>query len=103
MGKKEKNLHVARMARRVLADSDGPVEMLEMECLIPKYGLGNVLQARSRPDIRIFPLKDIIMGPLTVTQKSRAASRNYQVEDYETLKNQFVVVKSMEINNISII
>jgi len=38
-------LYVAKILRRFLEDENGKVQSLQMECLMPKYSSGNVLQA----------------------------------------------------------
>lgn len=95
-------LNVAKLVRRFLSDENGEVEMLEMECLIPKHGHGNILQASSNPEKLIFPLKDLIMGPLKVEKKSRVASRSFEFKEYESLKMHYEVVKTMDIGSLTI-
>ena len=41
--KRRKTLYIAKVVRRFLIDVGGPVEKLEMRCLMPKYGSGNVI------------------------------------------------------------
>jgi len=52
-------LYVAKALKRFLADENGIVECLQMECLLPKVGSGNILIATPKhlpPDIGMFSL-----------------------------------------------
>ena len=78
-------LHVAKLLRHFLDDENGPVASAEMECHMAKVGSGDVLQATPfhlPRDTAIFPLQDVISGPLLVIPKARD-SRSYQVQGYE--------------------
>ena len=59
---------MAKLVRRFLSDENGNVEVLKIECVIPKHGSGNALQAIRNPEKVTFPLKDVIMGPLKHSQ-----------------------------------
>ena len=75
-------LHVAILLRRFLDDENGPVVSAEMECNMAKVGSGDVLQATPSHfprDTAIFPLQDVISGPLLVIPEARD-SRSYQVQ-----------------------
>ena len=78
-------LHVAKLLCHFLDDENGPVASAEMECHMAKVGSGDVLQATPfhlPRDTAIFPLQDVISGPLLVIPKARD-SRSYQVQGYE--------------------
>ena len=101
-GGKMPMLYVAKVLRRFLTDENGPVDKLEMECLMPKYGSGNILQAGPShlpPDISQFALHDIIKGPLIVIPIVRM-SRSFEVKDYDELKSHFQVTRSVDLKNI---
>ena len=66
-------------------DENGPMTSVEMECLMAEVESGDVLQAmwfHLPHDIVIFPLQDVISGPLLVIPKA-SHSRLYQVQCYE--------------------
>ena len=41
--KRRKTLYIAKVLRRFLLEAGGPVDKLEMRCLMPKYGSGNTI------------------------------------------------------------
>ena len=94
-------LHVAKVLMRELYDVEGPVKSIQLECLMPKIGPGNVLKAPPAhlPDRDFFPFHDIIYGPMEVTAKARD-DRAYVVKDYEQLKSHFEIVKAADFKNI---
>ena len=98
MGGKVPMLNVAKLLRCFLGDENGPVASVKMECLMAKVGSGDVLQATSfhlPRDIAIFPLQDVISGPLLVIPKTRN-SRSYQVQGYANLKSLFKIYQTID-------
>ena len=68
-GKKKSHLYVGKATRRFLDDVDGPVEGIEFDCLKPHVGTGTILLSvpeHLQRDVDIFPLRNIIDGPLKV-------------------------------------
>ena len=97
-GGKVPMLHVAKLLHRFLDDENGPVASVEMECLMAKVGSGDVLQATPfhlPRDTAIFPLQDVISGPLLDIPKARD-SRSYQVQGYENLKILFKIYQTID-------
>ena len=96
-GGKSPMFYIAKLLMRELYDEDGPVKQIQLECLMPKFDSGDVLQAPPphRTDIDFFPAHDIICGLLNVTPKPR--SRAYIVNDYEKLKNNFELIKNVDL------
>ena len=63
-----------------------------------KVGSGDVLQATPfhlPRDTAIFPLQDVISGPLLVIPKARD-SRSYQVQGYENWKSLFKIYQAID-------
>ena len=94
-------LYVAKVLKRELFDVDGPVKSIQLDCLMPKIGSGNVLKAPPQhlQDIDFFPVHDIICGPLDVTPKPRE-SRAYVVKDYDRVKSHFETLKNINLKDI---
>ena len=92
-------LHVAKVLMRELYDVEGPVKSIQLECLMPKVGSGNVLKAPPAHLPDFFPFHNIIYGPMEVTPKARDG-RAYFVKDYEQLKSHFEIVKAADFKNI---
>ena len=101
-GKKRKTLYVAELLSRFLVDEAGPVDKLEMRCLMPKVGSGNILNDTPElhpEDIGMFDLKDVIAGPLSVSKVSKR-SRKYSVAEYDQVVKLFNDVKDTDLTNI---
>ena len=66
--KKTKGLYIGRLLKRFLKDEDGAVDSIQLHCLKPKVGSSTILEDTPDhlPDITIFPVHDIIAGPLKV-------------------------------------
>ena len=88
--KRRKTLYIAKVVLRFLIDVGGPVEKLEMRCLMPKYGSGNVIDDTPElhpDDIGFFTKEDVISGPLYMTCKPRECK--FIVEGYEKIVELF--------------
>ena len=88
-GKKKGHLYVGKATRRFLDDVDGPVSGFEFDCLKPHIGTGTVLTSipdHLERDIGIFPIHDIIDGPLEVMPLK---SGKWNVPAYSKLKEKF--------------
>ena len=75
-----------KMVRRFLEDADGPVQGMELDCLSPHVGTGTILAsvpAHLQPDNAVFPIFDIIAGPLEVTPLK---AEKWNVPAYTLLK-----------------
>ena len=88
-------LLVGKVLKRFLEDENGPVESLEIRCLKPKTGSGTVLEdtPESLPDIGLFDLHDVILGPLEVIA---VKGNKFEVPLYSTLVDHFHIVKKMK-------
>ena len=87
--KKKPMLYVGKCKRRFLQDKDGPVTGLEVDCLKPHVGSGNILQSLPShlpADIDIFPPYNIISGPIDVIPMKGG---KWQVPCYAFLKETF--------------
>ena len=95
--KRRKTLYIAKIIQRFLDDHEGEVESLEMRCLMPKHGSGNVIDDTPEllpDDNGIFTKEDVIAGPLSVECKPR--ERKFIVKDYEDIVDFFNKVKDLE-------
>ena len=86
-GRKQK-LYVAKVRRRFLFDKDGPTESVELECLKPNVGSGNILESAPPhlPDIDRFDISNVIAGPIIVKPLK---SGRWEVPSYNNLKTIF--------------
>ena len=73
------------------------MEGIEMDCLKPHVGTGTIL--KSIPDHLprdqfIFPIQDIIVGPLLV-EPLKGVPPKWNIPNYDLLKSQFEVYARM--------
>jgi hypothetical protein len=95
-GKRRKMLYVAKFIRRFLDDDGGPIDSIEMRCLMPKNGSGDILEDTPDhlpDDIGQFKMMDVIAGPLTVTP---VPPQKFVVKGYDRLVVFFDKVKDLE-------
>ena len=85
-------LLVGKVLKRFLEDENGPVDSLEIRCLKPKIGSGTIVEntPESLPDIGLFDLHDVIMGPLEVIP---VKGNKFNVPLYSTLVDHFHIIK----------
>jgi len=97
--KKKGQLLIAKLQRRFLFDEGGEIESLEMRCLKPKVGYGNILDDTpdNLPDIGQFKLHDVLQGPLDVAPKF---PNKFTVANYEQIVNMFDRIQKCDWKNI---
>ena len=85
--KRSCQLYIAKVLRRFLEDKRGPISNIQMRCLKLKVGSGTILEdtAAHCPDIQMFPLCDIIAGPLDVIPRK---GRLFDVTKYEWIMKE---------------
>ena len=92
--RKTENFFVGRIVRRFLSDdTNGYVCALEVDCLQQKYGVGdNILKEyeEGKKDVGIFPIYDIICGPL---EGEFLGNRKWLFKQYGDIKAYFEAVK----------
>ncbi|CAK8690374.1 unnamed protein product [Clavelina lepadiformis] len=95
-GKKKKtSLYIGKVTRRFLEDENGPVHGLEIDCLKPHVGQGNVLKSvpdHMPSDIDFFPVCNIISGPLRVEPLEGS---KWHVSKFAAVKRVFNDAKSI--------
>ena len=65
MGKKVHHTFIARLQKRFIADSDGPVQPIECVCLKEKLGFSDtVFEEEANPRSEIIVISDVMIGPL---------------------------------------
>ena len=87
--KKKSYLYVGKATRRFLLDKDGLANALELDCLKSRVGNGTALQSYDKStekDLFIYPLHNIIAGPIKVIPKKFP---NLDVPDYQKLEKTF--------------
>ena len=69
-------MSVGRATKRFLAEEEGQVTALELDCLKPRVGSGLILEAypEGQADIYVFLIKDVILGPLLCTLPKKKGS-----------------------------
>ena len=79
----------------MLMDVDVPIDKLEMWCLKLKVGTGTELEDNTphRADINMFPLCDIIAGPLIVTPTK---GLYFNVTNYQIIYDFFFKVTDID-------
>ena len=92
--KRTKRLYVGRLLKRFLKDEDGDVDSIQLHCLKPKVGSGTVLEDTPDhlPDISIFPVHDVIAGPLNVIQ---IRGEKMDIPDYDLIEDMFHKVSGL--------
>ena len=71
MSKRERNLFIGKATQRFLNDEGGLIMMLEIDCLEQKLGTTDcILKQAKKSDVDIFPVQNIICGPLNVNPLS---------------------------------
>ena len=108
---KSASLYIGRMKKRFLNDEGGMVLALELDCLKRKLGItDNILREAKRKDVDVFPIKDVIQGPLQMNPLRggcwECPSYKIIIKHFEEAKkldrnllyNNFVM-KLMEVNN----
>ena len=91
MHNKSAGLYIGRLKRRFLNDQGGFVLALELDCLERKLGVtDNILWEAKTKDVDVFPVKDVICGP--VDMKPLKGGR-WECQSYETVVKIFEEVK----------
>ena len=101
---KNKN-HLYKAVRRYMDDIDGPATGLEIECLKPYVGTGNILESvpeHLERDFNIFHIFNVIDGPLDVVPLKDG---KWEITSYQYLKEkfqecQYLDRKTLYINNV---
>ena len=71
MSKRERNLFIGKATQRFLNDEGGLIMALEIDCLEQKLGTTDcILKQAEKSDVDIFPVQNIICGPLNVNPLS---------------------------------
>ena len=94
--KKKHVLYVGKATKRFLADSDGPAESIELDCLKPHFGSGKILEGipdHLPRDLDIFKVSDIIAGPLDV---NILRGNKWEVKEYDDVKRTFEQVTKFD-------
>ena len=87
--KRKAQLYVGKATRRFLTDVDGHTSGIELNCLKPHVGSDTILESvpsHLPADIDVFPLHNIIDGPLEIIPLK---SHKWNVPAYESLKRKF--------------
>ena len=76
------------MLKIFLKDEDGAVDSIPLHCLKPKVGNSTVLEDTPDhlPDISIFPVHDVIAGPLNVIP---IRGKKMDIPDYDFVEKTF--------------
>ena len=91
---KSAGLYIVRVKKRFLNDEGGMVLALEFDFLERKLGVtDNILQEVKRKDVGVFPIKDIIYGPL---QMNPLRGRRWECLSYEIVIKHFEEVKKLD-------
>ena len=96
VAKKKSHLYVGKVMRRFLEEEGGPTKDLEINCLKPHVGSDTVLESvpsHLTPDVTVFPIHDIIYGPLEVVPMK---SGRWNVPEYGELKTKFEICCSID-------
>ena len=99
-GSKKQAVFVAKATRRFLSDENGKAYALEMESLKPKIGSGTILQSvpqHQGRDISVYPLHNIIAGPLEVIPMK---NNKWNIPAYESVKEVFSKCEQIDRENI---
>ena len=94
-GKKKTSLYIGKVTRRFLEDENGPAHGLEIDCLKPHVGQGNVLASvpdHMPRDLDFFPVCNIISGRLRVEPLKGS---KWRVPKFAAGKRVFNDVKSI--------
>ena len=93
--KKKSYVYVGKALKRFLQDVNGLAIGLEMNCLKPKIGSGDVLESYDvgQEDIAVVKLSNIISGPLSVTPLRHG---KWQINGYSGIINTFDRVKKLD-------
>ena len=68
MSKRGPNLFIGKTTQRFLNDEGGLITALEIDCLEQKLGTTDcILKHAKKSDANIFPVQNIICGPLSLT------------------------------------
>ena len=90
---KSAGLYIRRMKKRFLNDEGGMVLALELAFLERKLGVTDILREAKRKDVDVFPVKDIICGPL---QMNPLRGGRWQCPSYETVIGHFEEAKKLD-------
>ena len=91
----KKSLYIGRAIRRFLIDDDGEVTHLELDCLKPRVGNVNILDGyppEHDGDKYLYPLEDVLGGPLDVVPVPR--KRSWRVVNLDKIETFFETVKN---------
>ena len=72
------------------------MDAIEMECLKPYFGAGDILQeipSHMPQDIGLFPMRNIIAGPLDLRFENDG---KWKVFGYQNIKAFFDIVKNFD-------
>ena len=89
-------LYLGKVIRRFLEDPDSLASGLELDCLKPPTGNDGILEelpSHLARDIDIFPLYNIIAGPLEATLMK---GNKWLFKSYQDVKATFAMVKKIE-------
>ena len=87
---------VGRVIRRLLTEKDGQVTHMELDCLKPKVGNGNILEGYpdGQSDHYAFPIHNVFGGPLQseLVPKKKA----WRFPDLDTVEDFYKKVKDFK-------
>ena len=90
-----KSLYIGRAVRRFLMEDDGDVTHLELDCLKPRVGNVDILDGYPPDhdgDKYLYPLEDVLGGPLDVIPVPR--KRSWRVVNLDKIESFFEKVKN---------
>ena len=94
---KSAGLYIGRMKKRFLNDEGGMVLALELDCLERKLGVAdNILREAKRKYVDVFPVKDIICGPLQMNPLKGEGGGRRECTSYEIVTKHFKEVKKLD-------
>ena len=87
-------MYIGRLLKRFLKDEDGAVDSIQLHCLKPKVGSSTILEDTPDhlPDISIFPVHDVIAGPLNVIP---IRGKKMDIPDYDMIEKMFHEVSGL--------
>ena len=99
-GSKKQAVFVAKVTCRFPSDENGKAYALGMESLKPKIGSRTILQSvpqHQGRDISVYPLHNIIAGPLEVIPMK---NNKWNIPAYESVKEVFSKCEQIDRENI---